>query len=48
MFIQKQKSSLHSRRPTLPDLTLAKHARRESLAEGMLKLTSKLFENDYC
>lgn len=40
-FIQKEKSYAHSRRLTLADLTLAKHARRESLAEATQKLTSK-------
>ncbi|KAL4132346.1 hypothetical protein QTP88_009514 [Uroleucon formosanum] len=38
-FIQKEKP--HSRRLTLPDLTLAKHARRESLAESSQKHTNR-------
>lgn len=33
-FILKEKADTYSRRPTLPDLTWAKHARRESLAES--------------
>ncbi|XP_015368235.1 PREDICTED: uncharacterized protein LOC107164795 [Diuraphis noxia] len=36
-IIQKEKADTHSRRLTLPDLTLAKHARRESLAESAQK-----------
>lgn len=42
MLIKKKKPIIHSRRITLPDLTLARHARRETLAETTQKLSSKL------
>lgn len=47
LLIKKEKASyINSRRLTLPDLTLAKHVRRESMAEATLKMTSKLlFKN---
>ncbi|CAI6351014.1 unnamed protein product [Macrosiphum euphorbiae] len=45
-FIQKEKA--HSRRLTLPDLTLAKHARRESLAESTQKHTNRPRKMSQC
>lgn len=42
LLIKKKKPYIHSRRFTLPDLTLARHARKESLAEATQKLSSKL------
>ncbi|XP_026813767.1 uncharacterized protein LOC113554218 [Rhopalosiphum maidis] len=47
-FIQKEKAYNRSRRLTLPDLTLAKHARRESLAESTQKLTNRPRKMSQC
>ncbi|CAH1709664.1 uncharacterized protein LOC114119468 [Aphis gossypii] len=47
-FIQKEKAYTRSRRLTLPDLTLAKHARRESLAESTQKLTNRPKKMSQC
>ncbi|XP_025209086.1 uncharacterized protein LOC112604326 [Melanaphis sacchari] len=47
-FIQKEKAYIRSRRLTLPDLTLAKHARRESLAESTQKLTNRPRKMSQC
>lgn len=47
-IIQKEKTDNHSRRLTLPDLTLAKHARRESLAESTQKNISKYLKKIQC
>ncbi|XP_022167294.1 uncharacterized protein LOC111031581 [Myzus persicae] len=47
-FIQKEKEYTQSRRLTLPDLTLAKHARRESLAESTQKHTNRPRKMSQC